>query len=153
MTKALVSILTYNGDQRTINTISDVLAQQCGGIETDIIVIDNASTNGIADRIKAVYPHIRIHQTKENIGYSGGHNIAIDLALQWESDFLFVLNDDIQLPPSYIQRMVHEGETARGCRGARVCHTHSERHDAGGMRFSEAVACRCFLVQGQERTA
>jgi len=110
MIKVLVSILTYNGDERTIKTISDVLAQKCNGIEIDIVFIDNYSSNGIADKIASIFSHLNIINTKGNLGYSGGHNIAIEIALKEEADFLFVLNDDIEIPQSYIQTMVNEGK-------------------------------------------
>lgn len=110
MIRILVSILVYNGDDRTIRTISDICGQECDGVNVGIVIIDNCSTNGISDRIAESFPWLKIIRTQSNLGYAGGHNLAIELALKAGVDFLFVLNDDIEIPQSYIQTMVNEGK-------------------------------------------
>ncbi len=109
MIKVIVSILTYNGGEKTIKTISDIYSQNTMGIDIDIVVIDNNSTNHIVLQIKEHYPCLNIIITKDNLGYSAGHNHAIDLALKNNADFLFVLNDDLHLKSNYIQDMVDFG--------------------------------------------
>lgn len=113
MIKVIVSILTYNGGEKTIKTISDIYAQKTSGVSIDIVVIDNNSSNDIVLQIKKQYPSLNIIRAKENLGYSAGHNHAIDLALKNKADFLFVLNDDLQLKSNYVQEMVDFG--SQGC--------------------------------------
>lgn len=105
----LVSILTYNGNDKTIKTIADVYSQECSEIKINIVVIDNNSSNSIVDRIKYNFPNINIILNKVNNGYSAGNNIAINLALKIKADFLFVLNDDLELMPNYIHEMINTG--------------------------------------------
>lgn len=109
MLRVLVSILTYNGGYKTLKTITDVLAQQTSGIELDVLVIDNCSSNNVLSLIKEAHPSVHVISTQCNLGFSGANNLAIDLALKTDANFLFVLNDDLQLMPNYIQEMVDGG--------------------------------------------
>lgn len=110
MTHVLVSILTYNGGQKTLRTIGDVLSQELENISMRIILIDNCSTNGIVRAVREKFPSIEIMCTKANLGFSGGNNIAIDLASRSDADYVFILNDDVQLADNYIKEMVKCGQ-------------------------------------------
>jgi GT2 family glycosyltransferase len=101
-----ISILTYNGNDKTIKTISDILSQKYSNIKVKLIIIDNCSCNNIVNRITEIFPECNIIVNKSNSGFSGGNNVAIKIAKKFGSDFLFVLNDDLQLRPDYIQEMV-----------------------------------------------
>lgn len=109
MIKVLISVLTYNGNEKTIRTIDDILSQNINKdlFEASLVVIDNKSTNDIYKKIKQKFQDVKIIQSSENNGFSGGNNIAINLALKDNIDLLFILNDDIQLNPNYIQDMVY----------------------------------------------
>jgi len=63
-------------------------------IQKDVIVVDNASTDGSSDHIKKMYPEIIWIQNKTNLGYAKAINQGILLS---KGDFLFLLNNDIKL--------------------------------------------------------
>jgi GT2 family glycosyltransferase len=109
LTKVLVSILIYNGGEKSIRTISDIICQSLDGIDLDLLIIDNGSTNGFINNLSKLFPNINFIISKDNLGFSGGNNIAIEQALKINADFLFVLNDDIQISSDYIFTMVHNG--------------------------------------------
>lgn len=112
MIKILISVLTFNGGEKTIKTINDILAQifDANKIEINLIVVDNHSTNGISDKLKEKFHSINIIKTKDNLGFSDGNNHAIDIAISGDYDYLFVLNDDLQIKTDYIQNVINAAE-------------------------------------------
>jgi GT2 family glycosyltransferase len=73
-----------------------------------VIVVDNGSTDGSPDRIRAGAPWARLLQLPSNRGFSGGVNAGIAAALQdapWV-DYIWVLNNDTLVEPSTLSRMV-----------------------------------------------
>lgn len=92
-----------------MDAVSDIVSQRCDGMDIRIVVIDNGSTNGIASEIRTLYPYVTVIMNSTNLGFSGGNNIAVDMAIERGVDFLFVLNDDIRVSPNYVLEMVQEG--------------------------------------------
>jgi GT2 family glycosyltransferase len=60
-------------------------------IDSEIIVIDNNSDDGSCEMIKALFPHVKLVQNKENVGFSKGNNIGVAEA---KGEFICILNPD-----------------------------------------------------------
>ncbi|MCY4111126.1 MAG: glycosyltransferase family 2 protein [Chloroflexi bacterium] len=65
--------------------------QADGAGELEIIVVDNRSTDGTAEQVRAQFPAVTLHVTHRNIGYGAAANIGIGLAT---GDPILVLNAD-----------------------------------------------------------
>jgi len=78
--------------------------------ETEIIVVDNASGDGSAGRIRAALPGVEVLETEHNLGYTGGNNVGMQAALDQGADALFVLNSDVLIQPGCIQALSHVAE-------------------------------------------
>lgn len=89
-----VSIVTinYNGFIDTCALIESL--SKVTSVSLDIIVVDNASNDNDAQRLKSRYPAINVISSKENLGFSGGNNLGI---LQAKSDYIFLLNNDTEI--------------------------------------------------------
>jgi GT2 family glycosyltransferase len=57
----------------------------------EIIVVDNASTDGGAELVAASYPQVKLIQTGRNLGFGGGNNLGATAA---RGDYLVFLNSD-----------------------------------------------------------
>jgi GT2 family glycosyltransferase len=68
-----------------------------------VVVIDNASTDKSLDLARATTPDAQFHASPTNLGFAGGHNLAIRQA---PADLQLVLNPDCQLAPSFVERAV-----------------------------------------------
>ncbi len=68
----------------------------------EIIVVDNASTDNSVFVLKTKYPHVRLIENKENLGFSQGTNIGIRSS---RGDFILLLNSDTEFkdPDTLIQ--------------------------------------------------
>ena len=59
---------------------------------TEIVVVDNASTDGSADMVRTQFPDVVLVANDQNAGYADGNNQALCAA---SGDYLLLLNPDI----------------------------------------------------------
>ncbi len=102
--KISIILLNHNGLHFLQKCIPTILKQTYKNIE--IIVTDNHSTDGSVEYVKK-NPRITLIQNKDNYGYSKANNIAAQLA---KGDFLFFLNNDTELLPTTIQKLIEQSE-------------------------------------------
>lgn len=76
-----------------------------------VIVLDNASTDGSVEAIRAAYPAVEIIQLEQNLGYAGNNNVGIKAAVAQHADWVFVLNEDTVLAPDCLTWLVEVGES------------------------------------------
>ncbi|MBK9050661.1 MAG: glycosyltransferase family 2 protein [Chloroflexi bacterium] len=76
-----------------------------------IIVLDNASTDGSAEAIKAEFPRVELIHLKENKGYAGNNNVGIAAAVAQGADWVYVLNEDTIQAPDCLDHLVAVGES------------------------------------------
>ncbi|MCL5113975.1 MAG: glycosyltransferase family 2 protein [Patescibacteria group bacterium] len=94
MDKLSIVILSYNTKKLTLDCIKSVFAQYNKNIENgefEIIVADNASTDGTVSAIQNYSSRIKIIQNKENYGFGKGNNIAAEKA---SGGYLLFINSD-----------------------------------------------------------
>lgn len=72
------------------------------------IIIDNSSNNFLCRWCKN--NNIKYEDTGENLGYSGGNNIGLRIAIEEGFDYGFILNPDIELQSLDIEGMVEKFE-------------------------------------------
>jgi GT2 family glycosyltransferase len=53
-----------------------VLHAATGG-DAQIVVVDNASTDGSAAMVRREFPDVRLFPLTENLGFAGGNNVAL----------------------------------------------------------------------------
>ena len=104
MPRALISVLNWNGHAKTINCVRAL--QELTYPNAQILVVDNGSTDGSADHIRAALPETRLLCSPENLGYAGGHRLALEVALQESFDLLWLLNNDTYVPPDALDTLV-----------------------------------------------
>ncbi len=106
--KILVSILNYNGIEKTIATIECIKRQTCPNV--DLILIDSASTNNCMQKIKNQFPELRTIRLSKNSGYTGGNNVALEIGLDKGYDYVIISNHDIELEEQVLEKMVETAE-------------------------------------------
>ena len=68
----------------------------------EVIVVDNASTDGSQSWVKNTYPQVKLIENKKNYGYAGGCNLG---ALEAKGDYLVFLNNDTIQDPDWIRNL------------------------------------------------
>ena len=79
----------WNGIETLSECIDSLLKSTFGSYE--VIVVDNASSDGSQAWIKESHPHIKLVENDRNYGYAGGCNRGADKA---SGEFLVFLNND-----------------------------------------------------------
>lgn len=99
-----VTIVTYNSGRFIKRCIESVLSQKYPDIE--IVIVDNASTDGTADILEQYEDRCRIVYNQENVGFAAANNQSIRLT---GADWVLTLNPDVLLLPNFIQTLVDAG--------------------------------------------
>ena len=99
-----VTIVTYNSGRFIKRCLESVLEQKYPRIE--VIIIDNASTDGTVDLLEPFSDRCRIVYNNDNIGFAAAQNQAIRLS---HGEWVLTLNPDVLLLPGFIQSLVEAG--------------------------------------------
>lgn len=103
-----IIIVTWNALEHLKNFLPSVT--QTDYPDFEIIVADNASSDGSREWITSTYPKIKIASLDENYGYCGGNNRAVPFATK---DILLFLNNDVEVDRNWlhdINRVFNENE-------------------------------------------
>lgn len=76
-----------------------------------ILVVDNASTDGTAEYIAAEFPSATLLRLPENLGSSGGFSAGIRWAFQNGFDWIWTLDDDSIAEPSALAALLKAHES------------------------------------------
>ena len=101
-----VCIANYEGIGLIDTCIESVRAQDCAAA-VEIIVHDDASTDGSAAHIRARHPDVRLIESAENVGFCVANNRMAAVA---QGDFLLLLNNDATLLPDALDMLLAEAE-------------------------------------------
>jgi GT2 family glycosyltransferase len=88
--KLSVIIVNYNVHyflQQCLYSVTQALEE----IDSEIIVVDNASKDGSCNMVKALFPQIILIENKENVGFSKANNQGVALA---KGAYVCILNPD-----------------------------------------------------------
>jgi len=66
------------------------------GVELEIWVVDNVSSDGSAQMVAADFPDARLIRNEANVGFARANNLALARAT---GDYLALINPDTELPP------------------------------------------------------
>ncbi len=96
-----VTIVTYNSGRFIKRCLESVLEQKYPNLE--VIVIDNASTDGTVDILEPFADRCSIHYNQENTGFAAAQNQAIALS---HGEWILTLNPDVLLLQTFIDELV-----------------------------------------------
>jgi GT2 family glycosyltransferase len=108
-----VCIANYNGIP-VIDACLNSVHQQQGDMEIEILVHDDASTDGSVDHLRQQYPQVRLICSTDNVGFCKANNRMVQAA---RGEYLLLLNNDAALFPDALQALLAE---ARGLHGPAI---------------------------------
>lgn len=88
--KLSVVIVNYNVRAYLLQTVDSVI-RACSGMDADVWVVDNASSDDSLACLQQLYPQVHIIANDSNVGFAKANNAAIR---QSESDYVLLLNPD-----------------------------------------------------------
>lgn len=103
-----VTVVTYNSGRFIKRCLESILAQQYPAL--DVIVIDNASTDGTTDILEQFEERCQIVYNEENLGFAAAQNQAIALS---SAEWVLTLNPDVLLNTDFVANLVAAGQTEK----------------------------------------
>ncbi|WP_420597414.1 glycosyltransferase family 2 protein [Deinococcus sp.] len=92
LSRTAVIVLNWNGWRDTLECVKSLRGlQKC---DYTIYIVDNASTDDSIMQIKSELNDIEIIESEENLGFSGGNNLAMSRVLLEDFDYIWLLNND-----------------------------------------------------------
>lgn len=75
-----------------------------------VLVVDNGSTDGTEEAVRSSFPPVTVIQTGRNLGYAGGNNVGIKLALSQGADYVWLLNNDTVVDTKSLTALIEVAE-------------------------------------------
>lgn len=102
-----VIILNYNV-KHFLEVCLKSVQKAIATIDAEIIVVDNASTDGSKEMMHSLFPEITYLYQKENSGFPKGNNIGVNLA---KGEFICILNPDTIVAEDTFVKLIEEYTT------------------------------------------
>ena len=106
-----VLIVSFNTRELTRACLENVRAE-CAGMAAEVVVVDNASSDGSAAMIAAEFPEVRLLRSAVNLGFGNGNNRAIAEAT---GKTLVLLNTDAFFHAGGLRRALEHMEAQPRC--------------------------------------
>jgi GT2 family glycosyltransferase len=97
-----IIIVNWNTRELLLNCLSSVFAT-AGGLEVEIFVVDNGSTDGSSEAARREFPGVTIIQNTVNRGFAQANNQAL---AQATGRYVLLLNSDAALTEGSLQGLV-----------------------------------------------
>lgn len=111
-----IAIVSYNVRELLGECLSSV--QESGRLlRQEVIVVDNASYDGSAEMVQERFPHVKLIQNSQNLGFARAANQALRVS---QGRYLLLLNPDTFVIGDCLPRMVEFMDRHSGC-GAATC--------------------------------
>ena len=153
--KTAVVILNWNTRDYLRKFLPGLIAST-EGLDAEVIVADNASTDGSPEMLAAEFPDVRRISLDRNYGFTGGYNRAL---AQVEADYYVLINSDIEVPQGWLKPLTDWMDThphCGACGPKLLSYDHRDRFEyagaAGGLldRYGYPF-CRGRILQKVEK--
>lgn len=101
--KLSVIIVNYNVKHFLWQCL-DSVHRAAKGLDVDVWVVDNASTDNSIDYVRLDYPHVHFIENTENVGFSRANNQAIR---QSDGELILLLNPDTFIAEDALSHCIH----------------------------------------------
>ena len=107
--KVSIIVLNWNGKSVTSECLDSLMKVDYANFE--VILVDNNSQDGSQEHFKRNYGWVRLIENEENFGFTGGNNVGIDCALENQSDYILLLNNDTIVDSLFLAELISVAES------------------------------------------
>jgi len=101
--KVKAIVVTYNGLKWIDRCLGSL---RRSSVPIEVIVIDNGSTDGTVEKIRAEFVDVHLITNSENLGFGKANNIGIAIGLDDKADYFFLLNQDAWVNSDSIKKLI-----------------------------------------------
>ena len=99
-----LSIIIVNYNVKVfLQNLLDSIKRAAAGLQTEIIIVDNASDDGSVELLREKYPHIKLMVNQTNLGFGKANNLALKEA---QGKFILLLNPDAIVAEDTFKKMI-----------------------------------------------
>jgi GT2 family glycosyltransferase len=99
-----ISIIIVNWNTRDVLVeCLQSIRRYTGDLDTEVIVVDNASSDGSQGMLKTMFPWVRLVASERNMGYGAANNVALSIS---KYPLIMLLNPDTALLPGTLETLV-----------------------------------------------
>jgi N-acetylglucosaminyl-diphospho-decaprenol L-rhamnosyltransferase len=131
-------LVSYEAGARLTAAVRSVLADTSAG-PVDLVVVDNGSTDGSIDRLRAELPDVRVVRSPGNVGYSRAANLGTAAT---RAPIVAVLNVDLVVEPGTAKALLDrlDREPRLGAVGPQLLNPDGSVYPSGRTMPSIPVA-------------
>ncbi len=140
MLKASLIIVCYN----SFLIIEECLSSLIDSRQFPVYFVDNASTDGSAEKLIARYPNAKVLIQERNLGYGRAANVALNNV---QTDYALLLNPDILMTADQVLELIDKSEDFSDA--ALLVPATSQKHqllDSGSVD-QDKVSGSCMMFQ------
>lgn len=100
--KVAAVILNYN-TRDYLRQFLPGLIKSCKELDAQVVVADNASTDGSVAMMQAEFPQVPLIVLDRNYGFTGGYNRALEGI---DAEYFVLINSDIEVPSGWLKPLV-----------------------------------------------
>lgn len=108
--RILTVVVTYNGMKWVDRCLGSLMISKTA---TDVIVIDNGSSDGTVEYITENYSEVKLVTTGENLGFGRANNIGLRHAMDKGYEYVYLLNQDAWIYPDTFGTLLRAMEDDR----------------------------------------
>jgi GT2 family glycosyltransferase len=99
-----VVVVNYNGGELTIDCLRSLVHTDWPAAKLRVVLVDNASSDGVVDRLRTELPVVRVVEQPSNDGFGAGCNTGIRAL--GNVDFVALVNNDATVEPGWLRPLV-----------------------------------------------
>ncbi|WP_186757026.1 glycosyltransferase family 2 protein [Echinicola salinicaeni] len=123
-----IILLNWNGYAYTRQCLYSL--QRVKNQDFQVILVDNASTDGSVDKLKEEFDFPKFICNSENLGFTGGNNVGINYALEGGYAYIMLLNNDTEVDPDFLDPLLNimEANVTIGAVQPLMYYLHDQSH-------------------------
>ncbi len=98
-----VIVLNYNGLEHLGPCFRSLTDLDYPAEQLELMLVDNGSTDGSVDWMRAHFPTVQVVETGRNLGFAGGNNAGVRAA---HGEFVTLLNNDMRVAPDWLSEIL-----------------------------------------------
>ncbi len=105
--RVFVVLVNYRNAGDTVECVESLAAlRKDGRYDVRIVVVDNHSEDGSAQKIRAAFPGLDVVEAESNRGFAAGNNLGVRFALERGATHVLLLNNDTLAAPELLRELL-----------------------------------------------
>lgn len=96
----------FNRRETTLQSLRSLARIDKSGLDVEIIVVDDGSTDGTSQAVSEEFPEVTIFKGDGSLHYAAGTNRGIEIALKNKAEYIVCINDDTIWHDQFLKRLI-----------------------------------------------